>query len=320
MRKKMIVWACAMSLLASCQQNEWVSGTDGEGKMSLRASVSDPALSRTVTDAGDASTEFEQGDEIGFFMPGADTPVKWTLTGDGWQSEVPLMWENKVDEFEFCAYYPHPEGAVTRTSIPMPDLASQRGDFSELGTYDFLAARCTAGYASNAGAVSFVGDYAFKHVYSLLTITIKKDKSEEDVRINRAVMKGAGMFSRTEYHFGENQEADGLELAEAPSVDELVLEYDEPVEVADETGYSLTLVCNPSALSEDSEFSIAYVRDGISYTASTNKLGKEFQAGVYNKYTLKLTKEGLVVIGQDVVGWNENVIPDIAVEETPDEL
>ncbi len=318
MNKIILMGICSLPLLAGCQQNETERELSATEMMSLQASVSNLSLSRTVTDAADAATTFEAGDEIGFFMPEEDAPVKWTLTGDGWQSETPLVWEDKVNEFEFCAYYPYSEESAVRTAIPMPDLSAQTGEFSALGEFDFLAARCTSGYKTNSGAVSFTGAYAFRHVYSLLSITVKKDRAEENVSISKAVLKGSGLFSRTSYRFGETSEADGIvAAADASPADELSLAYDVPAEVASETGYSLTLLCNPSVLEENSEFSISYMRDGISYTATTDKLGKEFQAGTYNKYTLKLTKEGLVLIGQEIVGWNEEVIPDIAFEETP---
>lgn len=316
--KNFLLWGmCSLPLLAGCQQNETEPGQPaGVEGISLYASVSNPALTRTVTDAEDTSTTFETGDEIGFFMPDEETPVKWTLTGDGWQSEVPLTWEDKVNEFEFCAYYPYSESA-TRSAVPMPDLSTQEGIFSEIGKYDFLAARCTSSYETNSGAVSFTGIHAFNHVYSLLSITVKKDKASEVVNISKATLKGAGMFSRTEYQFGTSIDLDRINPTEDPSVNELSLTYDIPAEVSDETGYTLTLMCNPSSLSEDSEFSISYTRDGISYTATTDKLGKEFPAGTYNKFTLKLTKEGLVLIGQEVADWNEETIPDIAFEEIP---
>ena len=317
MNKFFLMGVCSLSLLAGCQQNETELEMGETVKIALRASVANSVASRTVTDAGGLSTTFEEGDEIGFFIPGEESQVKWSLTGDGWESEVPLTWENKVDEFEFCAYYPYSDGVTGRTSIPTPDLSRQNGRFSDIGLFDFLAARCTSSYKTNSGAVSFTGDYAFKHVYSLLSITIKKDKSGEEVNISKATMKGTGLFSQMEYQFGETSASDALQPTDAPSVDELSLSYEEPVAVADETGYSLTLLCNPVSLVENSEFSIAYVRDGISYTATTDRLGKEFQAGTHNKFTLKLTKEGLVLVGQEIIGWNEEVIPDIAFEETP---
>lgn len=317
MNKKMMMWACVLPLLAACQQNENEPESVDEAVMSLQASVSSPVISRTVTDAEDASTDFETGDRIGFFMPGEDSPVEWTLGSDGWTSETPLVWENKVDEFEFCAYYPCTEETAVRTAIPMPDLSAQKGDFSELGTYDFLAARRVTGYSENAGAVSFVGDDAFRHVYSLLSITVKKDKSEEVVHISKVVLRGSGLFSTSEYHFGETSEGDGMTATGGSSVDELAIEYAEPEEVVSETGFSFTLVCNPTELAVNPELEISYERDGIPYTASTTKLDKVFTAGVYNKYVLKLTKEGLKIVGYDVTGWNKNELPEIAVEETP---
>ena len=144
MNKFFLMGVCSLSLLAGCQQNETELEMGETGKIALRASVANSVASRTVTDAGGLSTTFEEGDEIGFFIPGEESQVKWSLTGDGWESEVPLTWENKVDEFEFCAYYPYSDGVTGRTSIPTPDLSRQNGRFSDIGLFDFLAARCTS--------------------------------------------------------------------------------------------------------------------------------------------------------------------------------
>ena len=320
MDKILLMGVCLLPLVAGCRQNELAQEVNNvEAAIKLRASVSVPGLSRTVFDAEDASTSFSEGDAIGFFMPEDENQVKWTLSGDGWNSEVPLMWENKVDEFEFCAYYPYAEDTESRESVPMPDLSAQKGDAAGIGAYDFLAARCTSSYSSNSGAVSFVGNHAFRHVCTLLSVTIKKDLSGEDVRISGATLRGTGLFSRMRYKFAPSSVDDGVQPASSPSVDELSFDYEEPVEIPDETGYSLFIICNPTVLSESPRFSIAYVRDGISYTATTDKLGKEFLSGTFNKYTLKLTKEGLELVGQEIAGWDEEVIPDIPLTETPAE-
>lgn len=83
MNKFFLMGVCSLSLLAGCQQNETELEMGETGKMALRASVANSVVSRTVTDAGGLSTTFEEGDEIGFFIPGEESQVKWSLTGDG---------------------------------------------------------------------------------------------------------------------------------------------------------------------------------------------------------------------------------------------
>ena len=110
---------------------------------------------------------------------------------------------------------------------------------------------------------------------------------------------------------------DGISLLESSEVHALTLNFEEPVTVTEESGYTLFLLCNPQSLVEDSGFSISYQRDGVSYTASTNKLGKQFEAGKYYQFVLRLTKEELKVEGCEVSDWVSEKLPEIAIEEIP---
>lgn len=319
MKKTNLVGAClVLSLLASCQQNESLSNMSEDAVLRLRASVyAAGAEARTVTDEM-GGTEFSELDALGFFMPEENNPVKWTLTSGQWISESPLTWKDKVNTFQFCAYYPYSEEATTRTSIPMPDLSKQSGSLSEVGDFDFLAARCQTSYQeTDNGTVSFTGSSSFKHVYSLLAITLKKDLPEENVLLSQATLEGKNLFGRSTYHFGEQADADGMTYEEGSEKDALAFDYEEPVEVAEESGYTMYFLCNPSDLEENSKFSIVYQRDGVPYTASTEKLGKQFQAGKFYRFTLKLTKEVLQLVGCEVTGWISEELPELAIDEIP---
>ena len=66
----------------------------------------------------------------------------------------------------------------------MPDLSLQKGTLTGIGEFDFLTARCEASYEeTDNGTVSFTGESSFRHAYSFVSITIKKDLSEENVLI-----------------------------------------------------------------------------------------------------------------------------------------
>ena len=291
MKKKNLLGAyLVLSLLASCQQKENLQHMGGELKLSLQASVYAPFNgSRVVTDESGVTT-FSEGDEIGFFMPEESEPVKWTLTEGQWISASPLSWKDKVNKFTYCAYYPYSTESTTRDNIPMPDLSLQNGTLAGIGELDFLTARCEASYEeTDNGTVSFTGESSFRHAYSFVSITIKKDLSEENVLISQASFQGENLFSN----------------------------FEEPATVTEELGYTLFLLCNPQSLVEDSGFSISYQRDGVSYTASTNKLGKQFEAGKYYQFVLRLTKEELKVEGCEVSDWVSEKLPEIAIEEIP---
>ncbi len=319
MKKKNLLGAyLVLSFWTSCQQVENWQHMGDELKLSLQASVYTPSNeSRVVTDESGVTT-FSERDELGFFMPEESEPVKWTLTEGQWESASPLSWENKVKKFTYCAYYPYSAESTTRDNIPMPDLSLQKGTLASIGEFDFLAARCEASYEeTDNGTVSFTGESSFRHAYSFISITIKKDLSEENVLISQASFQGENLFSRSTYHFAESEAEDGISYQESSEIHALTLNLEEPAAVTEESGYSLFLLCNPQSLAEDSGFSISYQRDGVSYTASTNKLGKQFEAGKYYQFVLRLTKEGLKLEGGEVTDWVSEKLPEIAIEEIP---
>ena len=318
MRKKNLLGAyLVLSLLASCQQKENLQSMDDDLRLSLQASVYSSCASKVITDESGITT-FSEKDEIGFFMPAENEPVKWTLTEGEWVADFPLAWEDRVSKCLFNAYYPYSTESTTRDNIPMPDLSLQKGTLTGIGEFDFLTARCEASYEeTDNGTVSFTGESSFRHAYSFISITIKKDLSEENVLISQASFQGENLFSRSTYHFAESEAEDGISLLESSEVHALTLNFEEPVTVTEESGYTLFLLCNPQSLVEDSGFSISYQRDGVSYTASTNKLGKQFEAGKYYQFVLRLTKEELKVEGCEVSDWVSEKLPEIAIEEIP---
>lgn len=319
MKKRILLGAfLTLSLLASCQQKENLQNVSDELNLSMEASVyASSGSSRVSTDESGVTT-FSEGDELGFFMPEEDEPVKWTLSGSQWTPEFPLSWKDKVSKFSYCAYYPYSSEATVRGDIPMPDLSLQKGTLAGIGEFDFLTARCEVSYQeTDNGKVSFTGESSFRHAYSLISITIKKDLPEENVLISQASFKGDNLFGNSTYHFAESEAEDGISYLELPEVDALTLNFEEPVTVVEDTGYTLFLLCNPQDLVEDSEFFISYQRDGISYTASTQKLGNQFAAGKYYQFILKLTKAELSLEGCEVSDWISEKLPEIAIEETP---
>lgn len=124
MKKRILLGASLiLSLLASCQQKENLQNVSDELNLSLEASVyASSGSSRVSTDESGVTT-FSEGDELGFFMPEENEPVKWTLSGSQWTPEFPLSWKDKVSKFSYCAYYPYSSEATVRGDIPMPDLS-----------------------------------------------------------------------------------------------------------------------------------------------------------------------------------------------------
>ena len=303
----------AMSFSA-CQKNEMVNEGDNalNARLQVEASVSGMAA-RTTSSLGDGHTSFADGDKIGLFMPDSDEATAWSYNGGAWSS-APQDWPSQSGALEFCAYYPYVEGAQ-RASIAMPDLNTQSGKLEDLGSIDFLVAKRSVSYKDNNGKVSFTGDYAFKHQYSLLVITLVKEEGDSETTINTATLSGSGIFGKHTYSFAapEGMKAVGEEV----TADKLEVTVEK--EVGTE-GCQVVLALNPLAEKTKLDFSISYTRDGANYTASTQGIDRTFVSGTCYKYKIRIRKQGLVVEGSEVTNWNtEEIKEDIVVNDTPQE-
>lgn len=310
--KKVMLLAGFCSLLAACQSEkepEYTTPSDSM-PMYLEASIaSDRVTSRTtVTEEGNSS--FMETDRIGFFHPDAVEACCWEYDGANWNTASDLNWENKVESFHFCAFYPYQEGAV-RTAVPMPDLSVQTGELDHVGNLDFLAGHCDASYSDGGGIVSFTGADAFQHVYAMLKIVVNKNEADDNMTVHTVKYEGEDIVTPHTYCFGDNFTAD--ELVKDPSpVSTLTLT---PEASVDEGGYTIVVLLNPVTLSTSLNLTFEYTRNGISYTASTDKLGTEFTGGKLYEYTLRLKKEDIIIEGNAISNWDSMVGEDIWVDE-----
>ena len=313
MNRMLILGGCLSILLCpGCSQDEYV---DEDGlSLSMQATVEGGNLSRTTTSI-EGKTLFVSEDEVGFFMPEQqDQAVKWSYTGNSWISEIPLYWPNQVDEFEFCAFYPYVKEA-TRTRIPMPDLGEQTGELGNLGKYDFLAARCITGYSAESGVVAFKNQTAFKHVYSLIMITLIKGGEDKSMTLKSMTFEGENIVAPHYYSFVAEGEDHMQAVEEVVKKNRLDLSKD--VSIGEE-GYTTAILINPSELESALDFSITYERDGNSYKAMTNKMGTSFESGKIYKYSIRIKKETLEIVGNEITDWvSGGSLEDIVIDETP---
>lgn len=322
MRKSIVLAAC-VSVLAACEKNEVVvnSGEMNEVSQTSDLSVKIEAevggksvTSRTATEASGRVT-FVDDDNIGMFMPNTGKLVMWTYSKGVWTTESGVQWENKVDEFEFHAFYPYAEGAEI-TSVAMPDLSVQSGKLEDVGDKDFLVARKKASFSTNSGKVSFTENNAFGHVYSLVYVTVKKEQESDVVAVSGVSFDGDGIASKCTYSFGATSLEDAVNPVADGEVNSIAIEYHEGVDVDFDSGHAVAVLVNPSTMSGNVTFSMTYNRDGKDYTATAN-LGGGFTDGKINKVSLTLKRDALVVEGTDVAEWDVNNLPDISVSENP---
>ena len=155
-------------------------------EMSMVANIEgsdNSGASRYVGGSPNAAT-FTNGDAVGLAV-GEGEFVKWVYNTT-WKPEgASVNWNDKTSNHNFRAFYPYADNA-SKGSVPMPELAEQTGDMICVAKKDFLVASKTQTYGTN-GEVLFTGDDAFKHVSSLVALTLK---AEGELTFKDAIIVG----------------------------------------------------------------------------------------------------------------------------------
>jgi len=300
-----ILAICCMVLLAGCQQADGIDNMNEELPVSIEASIGNMQMSRYAS-SGDSPNNlfFDAGDDIGLFMKGKNL-VKWTKTQSGWSTETPLYWPNKSDSYEFYAYYPYAE-ATSIESVPMPSLAGQLGTIASLSDCDFLVAYTNQSYGTD-GTVSFIGtDASFKHVSSLVAITIKGDCDLKTSTIQQISFSAPNIASGTTYSLSDGT----MNFVDDKKSDEMVsgdLNY--TMEGADHTFY---FILNNGIAFSDITFSLKYSTNGTKYNAEKVGLGNEgiLESGKRYNFNLKISDGVLTVFGSNIVNWGDGTQMD----------
>ena len=300
-----ILAICCMVLLAGCQQADGIDNMNEELPVSIEASIGNMQMSRYASsDNSPNNLFFDAGDDIGLFMKGKNL-VKWTKTQSGWSTETPLYWPNKSDSYEFYAYYPY-DVAASMESVPMPSLAGQLGTIASLSDCDFLVAYTNQSYGTD-GTVSFIGtDASFKHVSSLVAITIKGDCDLKTSTIQQISFSAPNIASGTTYSLSDGT----MNFVDDKKSDEMVsgdLNY--TMEGADHTFY---FILNNGIAFSDITFSLKYSTNGTKYNAEKVGLGNEgiLESGKRYNFNLKISDGVLTVFGSNIVNWGDGTQMD----------
>lgn len=310
----------ALSLMMIACQQEVVSeqGTvNGSEEIRLRAAISDNQVSRTTAQEN-GETVFASNDEVGLFMPDAESPVQFLYDEGEWTAAAQQAWPGLISDYTFCAFYPYQEDAM-RDYIPMPDLSLQTGNLEDIGTFDFLAATKTCAFSDADGEVSFTGADAFKHVYSLLLITLT-DGDDVATLLKSADFTGAGCFTLHAYRFTESGDGEIIQAQDAEAKDAWALPVAEDgEEIPDVTGRQIALLLNPSDTEVALDFTIGYEREGVSFMASTQAIHHAFAGGYCYKYQIRIN-DGMLIVGDpEISAWQSGEVTegDLVVEGTP---
>lgn len=303
-------------LMVGCQQSEDGLEVKEEYPISIEASIGGVGASR-YTGNEPNSAAFGNGDLIGLaYKVGTDRTnfVKWELEGGKWKPiGTSMTWKNLGEDHTFYAFYPYVDGA-TLDLVPMPNLANQNGTMLSVATSDFLITEKTQKYTTGGGKVSFTGvDDAFKHVSSLVVLTLKNAGDLVSATIKSVSLKGTNIASAMNYTFGATTPVSLDNTTSSINEISVALAEQGPM-TADKKIY---LVVNSGTVD------LSAVTLEINYTAANEDVCKAsltglnqnendwFVSGCLYNYGITVTdRRVLVVSGGEICDWANGITMD----------
>ena len=304
-------------LFVGCHQTDDMNLIHEDLRMSVVASIkgSDNLVASRYGGDDPNNVYFKDGDEIGMSVNGRAF-IKWTkdANGDGWSPDGnAVFWDDKTSYHSFVAFYPYDSNA-TIERIPMPDLSGQLGTMESIAEKDFLMAQKKQTYGTN-GVVEFKPfngsvDYSFKHVSSLVIVTLKGEGELASATINKISINGTDLFTPSNYVKSNGDLI--VEIDDEPGKDLLELSLSHQMGSSDKTYY---FIVNSGTVSlSDVTLSISYTTNQESYIAKLNGLGTSevttFEKGKKYSYSLKVAGGELVVSGNEIQDWGEGLSLD----------
>lgn len=297
-----------MALLAGCQQTDEIEELGDKLPMSVEASIVKTMGSRYAVQNEDPNQlSFADGNAIGVAIEGENF-VSWTLNGSTWTpTGGTAYWKDKTKSYKFNAFYPF--ASVSEAGdITMPSLSGQDGTMATIATKDFLVTTKSESYATNNGVVSFTGGCSFKHVSSLVKITLKGEGDLLNATINNITLSGDNIISTSTYKFSETGNPIGVvTVATDETGDEIGVS---PVDCTITTeGKVFYFIVNAVTITLDHvSLTIKYTSGENNYTATLAQLGtseQQFESGVMYKYGLKVADGVLTISGNTISGWGD---------------
>lgn len=317
---------CCLAMLTGCQQAEEITNPSEELQMAIEASIESQTRSRYASKNNDGTPNnlvFTSGDNIGVFI-NDKAANQWTKgDGENWTSTpTTIYWPDKVKEHDFYAFYPYQE-ASSKTSVPMPSLSGQTGTIESLSACDFMVATSlNKKYTDVNGKVSFTGERnRFKHVSSLVAITILKESDLKESTITKISFEGAntGLGSITNYYFGTDTEPASIKVITSNDIVESDENFNVSMKDADKD-QTLYFILNSGANLANITFSIQYITGETQYTASKTGLGNgSLTSGNRYNFSLNITDGVLSISGSEIQGWGTGINMDDIVINTPTE-
>ena len=308
MKKRTFAAICCMVMLAGCQQADEIANEGERLPMYIKASIGKSEVGSRYFVETPNSLSFYDGDEIGLSVNDGAF-VQWTYSDGRWDVVPAVNWNDKSSEHTFAAFYPFATGA-SKGYVPMPDLSGQDGTMASVASRDFLVSTKTQTYGTN-GIVSFTGDDAFKHVSSLVSITLKGEGDLVGAKVSEISISGEHILTPSTYSFEvANDNAVTLNVAKQVDLLEVLPSYTMTSE-----GITYYFVLNSGTVElADVTLCIQYEKGGKEYNAQLIGLGTntvtKFESGKQYSYALKVAGGVLVVTGNEIAPWGNGLTMD----------
>ena len=298
-----------MVMLAGCQQADEIANEGERLPMYIKASIGKSEVDSRYFVETPNSLSFYDGDEIGLSVNDGAF-VQWTYSDGRWNVVPAVNWNDKSSEHTFMAFYPFAADA-DKDNVPMPDLSGQDGTMESVAAHDFLVSTKKQTYGTN-GIVSFTGDDAFKHMSSLVSITLKGEGDLVGAKVSEISISGEHILTPSSYSFGVTDGKVTLSSDSEKKTSTLEVSPSYTM-IAEDITYYFVLNAGTVDLS-DVTLSIQYEKGGKEYNAQLIGLGtntvNKFESGKQYSYALKVAGGVLVVTGNEIAPWGDGLTMD----------
>ena len=202
----------------------------------------------------------------------------------------------------------------------MQSLKNQCGTIERLSACDFMVATAQQAYTDNNGTVLFEENSSFKHINSLVAVTILKESDLENSTINSISFEANNIASATTYSFTNTESPVSINKTEELNL----LESSElGISMAEqESNMTLYFILNSGIDLSETTFRINYTTGTKSYTATKTNLGSAtLKSGNRYNFNLNITDGVVSITGGEIEEWGEgNDMADIIInnpQESP---
>ena len=298
MKKETAIYILLLTQLTmGCSKAEFPESASEKHSISISAEIGS-TNQNSLRYAGEVGqSQFAENDAIGLFQNDDLIPVKWTYDGSDWKADKTMYWKDKTQIQTFKAFYPY-ANAENQTAVPMPDLSNQSGKLTDIGKYDFLVA-VKEQNLNDGSTVHFSGQHSFKHVSSLIKLTILGTQDLSSATLNSVKLKGENIVSASSYNFNNSNKVVFSNTVSEVEVGKAHVMGSANVE------FYVIIHAQDYSQNEGVSLEISYTNNKKDYVATLPKfLANSLQGGKQVTATLNIKENEIVISNNSISPWD----------------